>query len=41
MGTPESTLVTSRPHVAAWWKRISERPTWQKTLSYSEFAPKA
>lgn len=23
-------VLLSRPHVAAWWKRISERPAWQK-----------
>ncbi len=22
--------IDSRPHVKAWWKRISERPAWQK-----------
>jgi len=25
-------IVTERPNVAAWWKRISERPSWQKAL---------
>jgi glutathione S-transferase len=25
----ESELITSRPHVAPWWKRVSERPSWQ------------
>jgi len=24
-----SDLITERPNVAAWWKRISERPSWQ------------
>lgn len=28
----EGALITSRPHVAAWWTRISERPSWRKTL---------
>ncbi|GLJ51548.1 hypothetical protein SUGI_1095650 [Cryptomeria japonica] len=23
-------LITSRPHVNAWWERISARPAWQK-----------
>jgi len=22
-------LINDRPNVAAWWKRISERPSWQ------------
>lgn len=26
----EGELIQSRPHVAMWWKRISERPSWQK-----------
>jgi glutathione S-transferase len=34
--TPEGSLISSRPNVAAWWKRISERPTWQKTLAYAK-----
>ena len=37
MHTPEGSLLTSRPHIAAWWKRVSERPSWVKTLTYSEF----
>jgi glutathione S-transferase len=28
----EGEMITVRPHVAAWWKRISERPSWQKAL---------
>ena len=28
----EGELITSRPHVAAWWTRISARPSWQKVL---------
>jgi glutathione S-transferase len=28
----EGALVTDRPNVAAWWKRVSERPTWQKIV---------
>jgi glutathione S-transferase len=23
-------VITSRPNVASWWGRISERPSWQK-----------
>jgi len=26
----EGELITTRPHVAAWWKRISERPSWKQ-----------
>ena len=26
-------LISSRPHVAAWWKRISTRPSFQKVLA--------
>src|SRR4051812_715707 len=29
----EGALITSRPHVAAWWKRIHERPSWQKVVA--------
>ena len=25
-------LITKRAHVAAWWKRSSERPSWQKAI---------
>lgn len=27
--TGGSDVISERPHVAAWWKRISERPSWQ------------
>jgi len=40
LGTPEKTLIESRPNISAWWKRVSERPTWIKTQSYSEFNKK-
>jgi len=30
MGTPVKELVAKVPHVAAWWSKISERPTWRK-----------
>jgi len=26
----EGALISDAPHVAAWWKRLSERPSWQK-----------
>jgi glutathione S-transferase len=38
--TPEATLLTSRPHIAAWWKRVAERASWIKTQTYNEFAQK-
>ena len=28
--TPYGGLITERPHVASWWKRIGGRPTWRK-----------
>ena len=28
--TPHGTLITERPHVKAWWQRISTRPSWKK-----------
>jgi len=24
--------ITKHPHVASWWNRVSERPTWQKIV---------
>ncbi|KAL3695905.1 hypothetical protein R1sor_009981 [Riccia sorocarpa] len=33
----KSDLITSRPHVAAWWQDISSRPSWQKTIAYCSF----
>jgi len=33
MTLPEKDLIESRPHVSAWWKRISTRPSWQHVLS--------
>jgi len=38
--TPEALLLTSRPNIFAWWKRVSERPSWVQTQAYNEFAPK-
>ncbi|KAJ1692129.1 hypothetical protein LUZ63_008827 [Rhynchospora breviuscula] len=26
-------LITSRPHVKAWWDDISARPSWKKTAA--------
>ncbi|XP_062207997.1 glutathione S-transferase 3-like [Phragmites australis] len=31
--TPKAELVTSRPHVKAWWEDISARPAFQKTVA--------
>ncbi|HYO52114.1 glutathione S-transferase family protein [Archangium sp.] len=28
--TPFGTLITERPHVKAWWQRVSTRPSWKK-----------
>jgi len=28
----EGDVVEARPHVAAWWKRISARPSWKKAI---------
>ncbi|KAL2642389.1 hypothetical protein R1flu_009976 [Riccia fluitans] len=30
----KSDLITSRPHVASWWEDISNRSSWQKTITY-------
>jgi glutathione S-transferase len=38
--TPEKELLESRPNIAAWWKRVSERPSWVQTQTYNEFAKK-
>lgn len=32
MATPQASHVNDRPAVAKWWKKISERPAWQKTI---------
>lgn len=32
MGTPAKEVVARHPNVAAWWGRISERPTWKKAV---------
>ncbi|XP_074560897.1 glutathione S-transferase 3-like [Curcuma longa] len=33
MKTPKAELVTSRPHLLAWWEDISARPAWVKTAA--------
>jgi glutathione S-transferase len=33
---PEASIITSRPHVHAWWQRISARPAWQKAIAAAE-----
>jgi glutathione S-transferase len=30
MNTPAKELFTKHAHVMAWWKKVSERPTWRK-----------
>jgi glutathione S-transferase len=35
MLTPAKDMIMSYPHVAAWWKRISERPTWKQATAAS------
>ncbi len=32
MTTPAKELIAKHPHVTAWWSKISERPTWKKTV---------
>ena len=32
MMTPAKEQVTKHPHVAAWWSKVSERPTWRKVV---------
>ncbi|KAK1294781.1 Glutathione S-transferase F13 [Acorus calamus] len=33
MKTPKASLITSRPHVNAWWEAISSRPSFQKVAA--------
>ncbi|XP_068662694.1 glutathione S-transferase F13-like [Aristolochia californica] len=35
--TSRASLVTSRPHVLAWWEDISSRPAWVKTAEGMKF----
>ncbi|CAL9782488.1 unnamed protein product [Musa acuminata subsp. burmannicoides] len=37
MKTPKASLVTSRPHLLAWWQDVSSRPAWQKTAAAIPF----
>jgi glutathione S-transferase len=32
MGTPAKELLTKHAHLASWWNRVSERPTWRKVV---------
>jgi glutathione S-transferase len=38
--TPEKEILTGRPNIAAWWKRVSERPSWVKAQTYNELNQK-
>jgi glutathione S-transferase len=29
-------LITSRPHVSAWWNTVSQRPSFQKVLALAQ-----
>jgi glutathione S-transferase len=31
LGSDAKDIILSRPHVAAWWTRVSERPAWRET----------
>lgn len=33
MKTSKADLITSRPHVLAWWQNVSARPAWKKTAA--------
>ncbi|XP_040376116.1 glutathione S-transferase 3 [Oryza brachyantha] len=39
--TPKAELLTSRPHVKAWWDDISGRPAWKKTAAAIPIPPPA
>jgi glutathione S-transferase len=32
MATPVKAMLAKHAHVSAWWNKVSERPTWQKTV---------
>lgn len=32
MGSDAKDVILARPHLAAWWGRVSERPAWQKAI---------
>ncbi|XP_058084132.1 glutathione S-transferase F13-like [Magnolia sinica] len=38
MKTPKASLITSRPHVKAWWDSISSRPAIKKVTAGMNFA---
>ncbi|XP_058084133.1 glutathione S-transferase F13-like [Magnolia sinica] len=38
MKTPKASLITSRPHVKAWWDSISSRPAIKKVTADMNFA---
>jgi glutathione S-transferase len=38
--TPEAPLLSGRPNIDAWWKRVSARPSWTKALELNEFTQK-
>ena len=38
LGTPEKDILESRPHIAAWLKKITSRPTWTELAAQNEFA---
>jgi glutathione S-transferase len=33
MASPAKEFIAKHPHVAAWWNKISERPSWKKTTA--------
>ncbi len=35
MMSPVKELLAKYPHMMAWWNRVSERPTWRKTIGKS------
>ncbi len=35
VGTDYRGLILDRPHVAAWWSRVAERPAWKKVVGRS------
>ncbi|WOL00428.1 glutathione S-transferase 3-like [Canna indica] len=37
MKTPKASLITSRPHLLAWWQDVSSRPAWKKTVAALPF----
>lgn len=35
MATPAKATIDKYPHIVAWWKRLSDRPTWGKAIGRS------